>query len=107
LASEYPKNWKLLLKYGRLSTPYKHFTLIIDGEVTELMEHVEAQIGPCFMGLKVWATDENEAFDVAAQISKHLGFNPTGRVSLYETEPQQPPSDNPSAYGATFTPYER
>ncbi len=36
--SEQEKDWKLKLRYGKLQTPYQHFTLIAKGIVGELAD---------------------------------------------------------------------
>ncbi len=107
MVDTHSKNWKLDLRYGRTKTPFTHFTLIINGEILEADTEAGVAQGPCIMGLKVWATNEEEAVDVAYSVAKRLGFTVSGKIQFYLTEPHQPPSENPSAYGATFTPYER
>jgi hypothetical protein len=37
---------------------------------------------------------------------KRIGFTVTGDIKIYETEPQQPPSEKPHGYGITFTPFD-
>ena len=38
--SDEDKNWKLKLRYGKLKTPFQHFTLIADGIVGDLIDGV-------------------------------------------------------------------
>src|SRR4051794_14365337 len=88
---DFLKNWKLKLRYGRLKTNFRHYTLLADGEiVTPNAEH-ETEIGPAVSGMKVWAPDIDEAVDMIRVIGQHLGFSPTGDIQVYETEPDEPP----------------
>jgi len=101
-----PSNWKLDLRYGRLKTPYKHYSVIAEGVVTELTEGFDCRPGAAYMGMKVWASCENESADMAHAIGAQIGFTVTGRVQVYTTEPDQPPSENPLGYDINFTPYD-
>lgn len=99
------KNWKLKLRYGKLKTPFLHFTVMLDGIVTDKIDKkFSCPQGLAWMGIKVWAKDVDEAGDVAHAIALDLGFQPN-RVMVYSTEPKQPPRGIPSGYDAQFTPY--
>ena len=99
------KNWKLKLRYGKLKTP--HLTLIADGIVTaKLMEGFSCRPGRAFMAMKVWASSNEEAFDMAQSIGKQIGFIVTGRIELFTTEPTAPPRANSHGYDIQFTPYD-
>jgi hypothetical protein len=100
------KNWKLKLRYGKLKTPFQHFTLLADGVVGDLIEGFSCRPGRAIMGMKIWALSEEESFDVIRAIGEQIGFTVTGRVLLYQTAPDSPPRENPHAYGITFTPYD-
>ncbi|WP_298299528.1 hypothetical protein [uncultured Litoreibacter sp.] len=102
-----PKNdWRSDLKIGVLKTPYRHFTLIAEGEIVDPSKWEEAlQTGSAVMSMKVWATTEEEAFDMIEVIGEQVGFDVTGRVELYNTEPEEPPRQNPHGYDIGFESY--
>ena len=106
MADSSQHNWKLELKYGRLKTPFTHFTLIIDGIASNVEASFNCRDGRAFMAMKVWATSQDEAIDMARTIGPEIGFVVDGNIQLYDTEPEQPPGDNPHAYSINFTPYE-
>jgi hypothetical protein len=68
------KNWKLKLRYGKETSPYKHFTALGDGVVGELVEGFECPKGPAIMAIKTWATDANESSDMLRVIGRQIGF---------------------------------
>ncbi|MBY6213270.1 hypothetical protein KUV95_17110 [Microbulbifer agarilyticus] len=103
---ENEKNWKLKLRYGKETTPHKHFTAIGFGVAGELSEGFKCQKGPAIMAIKTWATDADESADMLRVIGGQIGFNATGKIEIYETDPEEPPKDNPFGYGINFTPYE-
>lgn len=100
------KDWKLKLRYGRLQTPYKHFTVLADGVADKLSGGFECRPGRAWMAMKAWASSEEEAFDMARVIGADFGFQVDGRMELYDTEPEEPPRENPFAYSIKFTPYD-
>ncbi len=99
------RNWKLELRYGRMVTPYKHFTAIADGVVGELQDGFECRPGPAVMSIKTWATDADESAHMARIIGQQIGFSATGKIEIYETEAEQPPGENPHGYDINFVPY--
>jgi hypothetical protein len=99
------KDWKLKLRYGKLKTPYQHYTVIAEGVVREDMKDFSCPPGNAFMGMKTWASSADESADMIQVIGRQIGFNVTGRIQIYETEPTQPPGDNPYGYDITFTPF--
>ena len=96
------KNWKLNLRYGRLKTPFQHFTLIADGIAGELVDGVACRAGPAVMSMKAWATDTDESADMFVAIGRQIGFTVTGKICIYETAPEQPPEQNPHGYAIHF-----
>lgn len=100
------KDWKLKLRYGKLTTPYQHFTVLGDGVVGELTDGFECRPGRAWMAMKAWATDTDEAADMLRVIGEQIGFTLNGRIEVYETEPDQPPGRNPHGYDINFTPYD-
>ena len=99
-------NWKLDLRHGRLRTPYAHYSVIADGVVGELQNGFTCRSGPAYMGMKTWYACPEESTDMARTIGADLGFTVTGRVQVYETEPTEPPREDPYAYEIQFTAYE-
>jgi len=103
---ENTKNWKLKLRYGKETTPYKHFTVLGVGIVGELVEGFECPKGSAIMAIKTWATDAVESADMLRVIGGQIGFDATGEVQVYESEPEQPPRENPFGYDINFTPFD-
>lgn len=99
------QNWKLDLRYGRLVTPYKHFTAIADGVVGQLQDGFECRPGSAFMSMKTWAHDADESAHMIRLIGQQIGFTASGKTEIYETEAEQPPGENPHGYDIKFTPY--
>lgn len=103
--AEIPADWKLKLRYGKLKTPFQHFTVMADGEVGELRDGFECRPGRAWMTMKTWATDSEESMEMIRVIGEQIGFAVDGRVLVYDTEPEQPPRENPHGYDITFAPY--
>jgi len=99
-------DWKLRLRYGKLETPYQHFTLLADGTAATLRHGFECRPGQAWMGIKVWASSQDEAFNMVRVIGGDIGFKTTGEIQMFDTPPEEPPSENPRAYGISFTPYD-
>jgi len=97
------QNWKLKLKYGKLVTPYKHFTALADG----IHRDVERDSPRAWMSLKIWCLDSDEAVDVMRSIAPQLDFEIDGQIEIYDSEPVDPPEDSPHGYEANFTYYDR
>ena len=100
------KDWKLKLRYGKLKTPYKHFTVLADGIVGELSEGFECAPGPAWMGMKTWAESTDQSADMIQVVGEQIGFEVKGKINVYETEPVQPPREKPFGYDITFSPYD-
>lgn len=101
------KNWKLNLRYGRTKTAFRHFTVLAEGEVVSPNADFETELGSSFFGMKVWASDSNQAIDMVCAIGQDVGFASTGRIHVYDTDPTEPPGTEPRGYDLKFTPYER
>ena len=99
------RDWKLRLRYGKLKTSYKHYTVIAEGVVSEEMEDFSCPPGNAFMGMKAWASSADESADMIQSIGEQIGFAVKGRIQIYETEPTQPPRENPYGYDIEFTPF--
>ena len=106
MSADFDRDWKLKLRYGKLTTPYAHFTVLADGVVEEASEVNGGREGPAWMSMNAWATSTDEAADMIVQIAPELGFRVTGRIEIYKTDPKEPPRDIPSGYDMRFTPYE-
>jgi len=98
-------NWKLQLKYGKIQSPYSHFTVLADGEVGELNPDFKCRKGKAWMGMKIWSSSSEQSVEMVESIGQDIGFNVTGKIMVYKTQPNQPPRENPYAYEITFTPY--
>jgi len=101
-----PSDWKLKLRYGKLETPYKHFITVSDGRFEEPCSDFDCPAGPAVMTMKVWVSDQGEAFDMTYTFGDQIGFDVSGRIELYETAPEEPPRENPFGYGMIFVPYD-
>jgi hypothetical protein len=99
-------DWKLKLRYGKLTTDFTHYTIIADGKVVKNNADYNTSLGPAFMAMKVWAKDIDNANDVIVAVGKHLGFNVAGKLEVFKTDPQQAPKDHPYGYDINFTPYD-
>lgn len=98
-------DWKLNLRYGKLTTPFTHFTAIGDGVVTKELEGFSFPPGPAVMSMKMWATDADESADMLRVIGQQIGFEVKGKIEIYSTDPEEPPSENPFGYDVNFVPY--
>jgi len=99
------KDWKLKLRYGKIKTPFKHYTAIADGIVGELIDGFDCRSGKAYMGMKTWALSTEESADMIKVIGKEIGFEVTGKIEIFSTEAIQPPKENPYGYDIVFTPY--
>lgn len=100
------KNWKLKLRYGKIKTPFKHYTLLADGKVEKpLEEGFECPVGNAWMSMCVWAESIEEAQDMISVIGKEIGFGGIKKILVYDTEAKEPPRENPYGYNIKFTPY--
>lgn len=104
--NEEEKDWKVKLRYGKLNTQYKHFTVIADGIVGILQDGFECRPGRAWMAMKVWASNADEATDMIQVIGGQIGFTVDGDIQVYDTEPKQPPREKPNGYDIGFTPYD-
>ena len=59
-----------------------------------------------WMGTKIWALNADDAIAITESYGKKQGFDVTGRVLVYDTDPESPPRDNPYVYSTNFTPYD-
>jgi hypothetical protein len=103
---EEEKYWKLKLRYGKETTQYIHFTVLADGVVGDLVDGYECRKGLAIMAIKTWANDAEQSVDMLRVIGRQIGFEATGEIQIYETEPEQPPKDDPFGYDINFTPYD-
>jgi hypothetical protein len=98
-------DWKPKLRYGRLKTTYKHYTLIAPVLIEQYIEDFDVDAGTAYIGAKIWATHSNEATDMLLRIGSQTGYKITGNIEIYETDPKQPPGDYPEAYSINFSYY--
>ena len=99
------KDWKLRLRYGRLETPYRHYTVIAEGVVSEEIADLQCPAGKAFMAMKAWAASADESADMIQAVGEQMGFTVTGRIHIYQTEPTRPPGPDPFGYDVNFTPF--
>lgn len=103
--NEHSADWKLKLRYGRLTTKFSHFTVMADGVAEQLAEGFACPPGPAWMTMKAWAEDANEAAHMIKLIASHIGFSIAGEILVYDTEPDEPAQKEPHGYGIAFTAY--
>jgi hypothetical protein len=103
---EEESDWKLKLRYGKLTTPFVQFTALAEGIVGNLTDGFSCRPGPAFMGMKTWASSIDESADMMRVIGRQIGFTVTGDIQIYETEPMRPPGEKPSGYDIVFTPFD-
>lgn len=97
-------HWTVKLKDGRLTTPYKHFSVLATGVAGEdLADPFFCPPGNAIMGMKIWAPSAQEAGEMAHALGKQIRFRVT-RIEIYETKPTEPPGEQPFGYGVDFTP---
>jgi hypothetical protein len=101
----FDNDWKLKLRYGKLQTSYKHITILAIG-IAGQIEGFDCPPGNAIMGMKVWASSDEEAVDMMKAIGEQIGFKVAGNIELFYTEPLEPPRENPYGYGINFTPFE-
>ena len=94
------KNWKLKLRYGKLLTPYKHYTAITKGFVKEVSTYSP---GSAFMAIKIWAITYDDAANLIESVARQIDFTITGKIEIFDTEPQEPPKDDAYGYDLGFT----
>jgi len=78
-------------------------TVLADGIIGELTDGFECPKGKAWMAMKTWTSSTHESVDTVKAIGEQIGFEVTGKVEVYETEPKQPPSDKPNGYDINFT----
>jgi hypothetical protein len=105
MTDEAPRNWKLLLRYGCLKTPYEHFTVCADVQVIEADADIGSQVGPAWMATRVWAPSGDAAIAIICDLARQVGAEVRGRCEAYKSEPHEPPQDMPSAYDLHFVAY--
>jgi hypothetical protein len=98
------KDWKLKLRYGKVHTPFHHFTLLAEGTAESLTDGFTCPEGPAFMGMKAWASSSDEAIEMIQNIGEQIGFLVTGKIYVYNTDPVKPPEENAYGYEINFTP---
>ncbi len=99
------KSLNAKLRYGKIKTPYQHFTVLAEGIVGNLSDGFSCPPGNAWMAMKVWATSSGESGDMIKIIGEQIGFTVTGRIQVYETEPTQSPKEKPYGYDINFTPF--
>jgi len=99
------KDWKLKLRYGKLKTPYQHYTAIVPVLINAYIEDFNAEPGTAYGGFKIWAMDTEEVVDIVESIAQQTDFVITGKIEIYKTDPVQPPQESAYAYDINFSYY--
>ena len=81
-ADQTDKDWKLKLRYGKLTTPFHHYTAIAEGVVGKLAEGFSCPPGTAFMGMKTWASSTEESGDMITAFGSQIGFTIIGDSDL-------------------------
>ena len=100
------RDWKLKLRYGRLSTPFTHFTVIAEGVAGTLSDGFECCPGSAFMTMKVWAMSTEQAAEMITSIGGRIGFRVTSGIDVYVSGPTDAPLEQSYGYDIRFTPFE-
>ena len=100
------KNWKLKLRYGKLTTPYSHFTAIAQGIAGQLPDEFSCPPGNAYISMKMWAENSEQAADMITVIGGSIGFQVTGKIEVFDTPPEDPPEEQPYGYSIKFTPFQ-
>jgi len=91
---------------GQIKTPYSHYSVVAEGVVENLSDGFSGRPGTPFTGMRVWASPAEEATDMIRVIGSQVGFTVTGRTYVYDTEPTEPPGEDPRGYAIDFTPFD-
>lgn len=86
--------------------PYKHSTAIANRVAGKPQDGFECRPGNAVMSMKTWAIDTDESAHMIRVIGQQIGFSASGKIQIYETEPEQPPGHNPHGYDIRFVPYD-
>lgn len=85
---------------------YKHYTALGVGIVGELEGGFECRKGPAIMAVKTWAINAEQSAEMLRVIGNDIGFEVTGEIQVYKTEPELPSKDVPFGYDINFTPFD-
>ncbi len=103
--SENESDWKLKYKYGIKKTSFKHYTILAPGVSKNIENAFNCPDGKAIMGMKIWAFNSKEAATLFQEVGDQIGFTTTGNIEIYDSDPQEPPQENPSVYNINFTPF--
>jgi len=56
--------------------------------------------------MKTWAADSDESADMIKVIGAQIGFFVDGEIQIYDSEPSEPPAENPFGYDISFSPHD-
>ena len=104
--AEQPEDWKLKLRYGKLKTPFKHYTVISEGVVGRLAQGFSCRSGNAIMAMKTWCNSVDESADMLVTIGREIGFTAKAKIQVFETDPKEPPRETPFGYDINFTPFD-
>ena len=103
---EFEKDWKIKLANGLITTDFRHYSVLADCTVGELIEGFDCRPGKAWVGIKAWAIDLDDATDIVLGMGNEIGYEVTGKVEIFETEPEMPPQEGSFCYELNFTPFE-
>lgn len=103
---ENDKDWKIKLRYGKLKTPFQHYSIIAEVIIPEYIKDFEAKPGKAYVGMKAWIKHIDDAFELVEDVGGQIGFEVTGKIDVYETSPDSPPDENPYVYNINFSYYD-
>ncbi len=98
----FPADWKLKLKNGTFQTKFLHLSVVAEGMANSIPEEFSCPPGKAYMSMKTWSSSTQESAHMAETLGKQIGFEVTGKIDVYETEPTQPPQQNPFGYDISF-----
>jgi hypothetical protein len=98
-------DWKVQFRDGKLKTPFRHYTAMVEGIVVELSMGFKCRPGYAFMVMKVWASSPDEAMDLVKTMCEQVGFDWRGQIHVFVTDPALPPKKHPYGYDVDFTPF--
>ena len=56
--------------------------------------------------MKTWSKSADESGEMIQYVGGQIGFKCKGKIEIYETEPEQPPKEEPFGYDINFSPYD-
>ena len=99
-------DWKLKLRYGKVTTPFNHYSVLGGGMMLDDTNKYQCRTGSAVMSLKIWARNETDAAETFEMVGDKVGFYVDQAIEIYSTEPDEPPRENSYGYDISFVPYD-